>query len=174
MPACPVCETEAREGGECAVCGHRLEGGAGTRVEVEPLPGLEPTLFAGAAAEGERLPEVEPTRYVQAGDLPPDPVAVEPTLAARVNPAVEPLAGLEPTLAEPVPDDGREPAAAFACRYCRTPAPPTEIFCFRCGMRLPREAATAAEAARVPVPCRSCGTPTLGTVCIACGVRTAR
>jgi len=170
MSSCPVCENVQEGGEDCSVCGfHR--GAAAAAAEVAALEGLEPTLFGAASAEGERVPDLEPTGHAAGADLPPEQVEIEPTLLAPVAPVVEPLTGLEPTLAEAIPDDGPQPAAPLLCRYCRSPAPPTDTFCFHCGMRLPREAARRPEAAAVLVPCRSCGTPSSGEVCVACGVR---
>ena len=177
MVACPVCEHVQASGEDCEVCGKRLAGPGVEPLPVEAVPGFEPTVAAatGAAIE-EPVPGLEPTRMapVDADALPA--TDVEPTRMAPVNPPIEAVPGFEPTETEPIPGDA--PAAlpaVLVCRYCRTPAPPTDVLCERCGMRLPAYVPAAAEPVLpgdpVPVRCFSCATLNTGPerFCTGCG-----
>jgi len=175
MPVCPLCENAQDAGDSCDVCGNPFSGGGSGGAEVPPLEALEPTLFEAAEVAGEALPDLEPTAFSPGPAEPVAPVEIDPTRTAAVDVRVEAMADLEPTFEAPVPDDGpAEDAAGPVCRYCRTPAPPTDTFCHRCGMRLPSGAPRPASEAAAGAPCRSCGTPTTGEACRACGARTAR
>ena len=171
MPTCPVCENAQEGGDECAVCGRLLVGGSDPGARVEPVEGLEPTLFADSAAPAEHLEGLEPTSFDDVAVDRGDPVDVEPTLAAPVEARVEPLEDIERTGASDVPDELELEPAAAACRYCRSALPPSAVFCPRCGMRAARAAAPPAAGTAAPAVCSSCGTPAAGAVCRACGAR---
>jgi len=174
MLLCPVCEHAQEGGDECAVCGQRLEPSPLSPPEVAALEGLEPTHFDGVEGEGERLLDLEPTGFDPAPEAPAVPVELEPARAEAVSAAVTPLDDLEPTRSLPLPDDPASAPAPPACRYCRTPVPPTDAFCPRCGMRLARSAAPRPASAAPAAVCSSCGTPSTGDVCRACGARRSR
>jgi hypothetical protein len=176
MPRCPLCENEQAAGEACEVCGRPLAPAAGTPAASDTVPGLEPTRFEAVAEAGAALEGLEPTALAPAGEAAAGEAVpgLEPTGAGPVPAAApEAVEGFEPTAAGGVADDGPTPEPLVrTCRYCRTPAPPSEVLCGRCGMRLPgpprREAAPASPA---PVVCWSCGTPLAGGACPACGAR---
>ncbi len=174
MSICPVCENEQAAGDACDVCGRPFSSGGSGGASVEPLAGLEPTLFEAADAAGEPIPDMEPTGFASGPAAPVTALEIDETRVAPVDVTVDAMAELEPTLAEPVPEDASAGSAGPVCRYCRTPAAPTDTFCYRCGMRL----STASPGARgdgvAAPPCRSCGTPAPGEACPGCGARTAR
>jgi len=171
MIVCPVCEHAQESGDECAVCGQRLAGGPPAAEPAEPLEGLEPTRFAGVEGEGERLLELERTEFARAPDAPVEPLELDSERAEAVDAEAGGTDGLEPTRVEAIPADPLAPSAPLSCRYCRTPVPPTDAFCPRCGMRLPRSPSATALAEPAAAPCSSCGTPSREEVCRACGAR---
>jgi len=174
MERCPVCE-HLQEGGECDVCGFRL---ASKGQELEPferLAELEPTRLEGdASSPVAQLTELLPTAVEAAGpvSLEDDSSWVERT-AAETPPmvAIEPLE-VERTggLSSLSGSDG-ELLALAVCRYCKTPAVPDEVFCGRCGLKLPqnrerpRESTLGADRRR----CRMCGAWSGGGYCSHCG-----
>jgi hypothetical protein len=178
MVACPVCEHVQASGEDCDVCGKRLAGPGVEPLPVEPVPGFEPTVAAATeAAYAEVVPGLEPTHLAPVADVavPPAP-DLEPTRMDPVDAPAEAVPGFEATEAEPIPGDGPTPLpAVLVCRYCRTPAPPTDVLCGRCGMKLPAYLPAAAEAVLpgdpVPVRCFSCATLNTGPapVCSGCG-----
>jgi hypothetical protein len=177
MARCPVCDNEQATGEACDVCGRPFPAGAVAAAPVEPVPGLEPTRFDDVGVGGEAIDGLEPTAAapveVEDGALPAG--ELEPTRLAPVEAAAtEVVDGLEPTAVGGLPEEGPAPGRLVrACRYCRTPAPPTEAFCARCGMRLPAIPGRGAPGGRAdaPVLCFSCGTPFAGAACPACGAR---
>jgi hypothetical protein len=175
MPTCPVCENAQPSGEECDVCGRPFPRGERVPAPVEAVPGLEPTRFEAAGGAGDPLEGLEPTR-LEAGEV--DVVAIpaaemEPTRIPGVNaPATEIVEGLEPTRADGPAGDPVAASAARSCRYCRTPAPPTDAFCSRCGMRLAEVAgAVRRDEGLGAVLCPGCGTPIRGEACPSCGAR---
>jgi hypothetical protein len=159
MAICPVCEHAQDEGGECALCGKNLgapeEGAPAAR-----MPDLEPTrLEAATPARRETMTDLEPTLHE------PAPAAV----AAEEGPAP----WLERTALPPVsaPPDL---LAVAACRYCRTPASPGDVFCARCGLKLAVYSRPSAEPRQGDVRrCRFCGAAGRGSSCPSCGARLA-
>lgn len=183
MIVCPLCEHAQPAGEACDVCGRRLELAAGETAPVPALDELEPTLHAAAEApavprlEGLEPTGLEPESFSPAGLAEPEPFPdLEPTGAAPVAVDVAPAPDLEPT-AVAVPGDAPTPLPGIMlCRYCRTPALPSERRCGRCGMRLPVVAASAQEgegAGPATVHLCSCGAPVTGSACPACGARVA-
>jgi hypothetical protein len=177
MIVCPVCEHAQARGEECEVCG-KLLGAAGVAAPVARLEGLETTALSpsgGAPPPPEAIPELEPTRHGAAplvADSLPD---LERTATAPVDVSPEALPDLE-RLDAAIPGDGPTPLPLeIVCRYCRTPAVPTDRLCARCGMRLPAIAPPAprGDMAAAPRLC-SCGLPVSGALCPACGARTSR
>ncbi len=152
---CPVCD-HAQEGApECDVCGARLSAPPAAPVVASPLPGLEPTGLGGGApapAAEARAPWVESTASAPAPDGAVEPIEIDRT-------------GHE----APVP--ARPPLAAAACRYCRAPAAPGQVFCDACGMRLPSHRSDPLAAPPEAVRCRGCGTVVTGRACPGCGAR---
>lgn len=157
MVNCPVCEYAQEGGGECAVCGKRLQEVEPQGAAVTRLPDLEPTVLEGRPpAPVERISDLDPTRH-EATPAPPD----------------EPVAWLErtsPAPGPPAPDLFAQPT----CRYCRTPTSPGDVFCSRCGLKL------TVYARETPAPpsadvrrCRFCGAAGAGLACPACGARFA-
>ncbi len=170
MIVCPVCEHSQAQGAECNVCGKELVQGAAAIEYVPPVDGLEPTRHDDVDAGSERLGELEPTRHARA-DPTDDPVFdVEGTLAAPVDVVVEPVPGLEPGGGESPGDAPTAIPAFVTCRYCRTPAPPGERVCGRCGMRLPTFETAAGEEGAPPRRC-GCGAEIRGSRCPICGSR---
>jgi len=171
---CPVCEHQQPSGSECQVCGRVLEAGRGTDAPVAPLEGLESTAHAGVAVGAGTIPDLETTHHppVAAAPVPAVP-DLEPTRAEDVAaPELAPLEGLEATLA--APDEAPSPPPlTVTCRYCRTEARDGERLCARCGMRLPVLEAGRPQEPVTPAAhrCPSCGTPTTGPRCLACGGR---
>jgi hypothetical protein len=154
MPTCVVCENVQAAGAECDVCGRPFPAGEARPVPVEPLEGLEATLRPPADAVPDPMPDLEPTSTA----------AVEVTVAS--------IEGLEPTEAEGIPDDPPSPGgSAAACRYCGEAAPLGEIFCARCGMRLPIGDALPPGETPELVLCRDCSVPVRGSSCPSCGAR---
>ncbi len=156
MAICPVCEHVQEGEGECAVCGKRLADGGGQVQPVERLAELVPTRLEVAAPPTlERMSDLEPTLHAAAA------VAGE-----------EAPAWIEPTSLPPeqIP---RDLLALPVCRYCRTPAAPADVFCARCGVKLP------VHSRRPPTPaprlrrCRFCGVDGAGDACPQCGARLA-
>ena len=96
-------------------------------------------------------------------------MGLEPTEANRDPVASEPILGLETTGAEPLRWEERTPLVLDpACRYCGEPSKVGEVFCERCGMRLPVvESARSLE--RASVRCPACGSPGQGETCSGCG-----
>jgi len=182
MLTCPVCDNQQPSGEECEVCGRPFARGLAVPAPPDPVPGLEPTRFEAVAAGDDRLDGLEPTALspveADAASLPA--VELEPTRMAPVDaPATEAVAGLEPTLQDgpPLPAPGPTTTATQVCRYCRTPAPPTDAWCSRCGMRLPGMAGRGARGAPVTdgatALCFDCGTPMRGAACPSCGSKRA-
>jgi hypothetical protein len=172
---CPVCEHQQAAGSECEVCGRALAEGRGTDPPVPTLPELEATAYAPSAATGGPIPDLEVTRHAPADEAPPEPVpGLEATAAEAVGiPDLPPVEGLESTAASPADLPTLLPLAV-TCRYCRTEAREGERICARCGMRLPVVGAAPAPAeAGSARPCPSCGTPSTGPRCLACGGRVA-
>ena len=173
MTTCPLCEHQQEVGDECQVCGHSLVARVEAEVLVGAIEGLEPTLLGepGAVDEVEPLPGLEPTLQAGAGEVGADPVPdLEPTAAAPVEAAGQPVPDLEPTAAAPSGDAPTELPLFPVCRYCRTPTGPGERICGRCGMGLPIGTAPASPAGAPPRFC-SCGTPVTRSICPACGAR---
>lgn len=176
-----MCDNEQATGEACDVCGRPFPAGAAVAEPVEPVPGLEPTRFEDVPrAGGDALEGLEPTaaRPVAVEALALEATEIEPTRIAPVGGvATEALPDLEPTAAGGVADVGPEPEPLVrTCRYCRTPAPPSDAFCARCGMRLPAPPRRTAPGGREEgnrVLCFSCGTPFAGAACPACGARQA-
>ena len=155
---CPLCEHAQERGAECDACGARLaapepqpEAPTGT------LSGLETNAIDGAP--GPAIASAEPDGGAW----------LERTAAAAVAVTVEAL-DVE-RAARDRPDRDRTPAAAPACRYCRTPAAPGQQFCEGCGMRLRSYRAPAADPDPGSVRCRGCGTVMEGPRCPGCGAR---
>jgi hypothetical protein len=170
MIVCPVCEHPQAQGLECEVCGKEFVPGEGAGAWVPPVDGLEPTRHGDVDAGDERLAEIEPTRYARAQPIDDPTPGIEPTLVAPVDVPDDPVPGLERTEPE-IPGDARTAIPPFVtCRYCRTPAPPGERVCGRCGMRLPTFEATVDEAATPPRRC-GCGAEIRGPRCPVCGSR---
>lgn len=173
MITCPVCENQQPHGGECEVCGRRLDGPPPPVAPVAPMDGLEPTRAAPVDVDGERFPDLEPTRagdVFVAAERVPD---LEATAAAPVTVAAELLPDLERTAEAPIPGDAPTALpAVVVCRYCRTPATGGERLCGRCGMRLPVSSAGAPAAAPAAERICSCGLPVRGSRCPSCGART--
>jgi predicted amidophosphoribosyltransferase len=182
MVVCPLCEHPQATGEDCEVCGKRLTGPGVVPLPVEALPGFEPTVAAATgAAYADPMPGLEPTLMAPVDAVALPATEVEPTRMAPVNPPVEVVPGFEPTEAEPIPGDA--PAALPAvrvCRYCRTPAPPSDVICGGCGMKLPAfgpgPADVAASGEPAPVRCFSCATLNSGPerFCSGCGALVRR
>lgn len=187
MIACPVCEHVQPAGDECEVCGRRLaqhEPGAPAPGEqaAPRIPGLEPTLHEpGPSAPGEPVAQVEglePTLYEPGPPGPGEPEALllEGTRADPVGPVPpDPVPDLEQHRAETVPDVEELPREGpVVCRYCRTPAAPSDRFCGRCGMRISRfEPVKMALVERGEMVCPDCGAMGPGPRCRRCGGRMA-
>jgi hypothetical protein len=145
---------------ECPTCGHVFSEAA-VEASVAPLVDLEPTLVSVGDVRTEVDPDLEPTaaRGVGAVALEAFP-DLEPTVGAAVKAPAEMMDGLEPT-AVAEPDLPTEEADHVRCRYCGNEGQAEGLFCDRCGMRLPREAAVAtASVAASPFEgraCRACG-----------------
>jgi hypothetical protein len=176
MVVCPVCEHAQAQGAECEVCGKRLARGAAAIPQVSPVDGFEPTRldyeddpFTSVAALG----ELEPT-LVAPVDVAEEAIpGIEPTLHAPVDAEGFPVDGLE-RLDAAIPGDARTTLpAVIVCRYCRTPSPPGERICGRCGMRLPAFAEGPAPEVSASRRCGSCGALAAGTRCPSCGERLA-
>jgi hypothetical protein len=175
MIVCPLCEHAQPHGGDCELCGKRLDAAGAPAPSVPPLEGLEPTLHAAAAAAADGVPDLEPTGHAAVHLVAERVPDLEATRAPPVDVDAATLPDLERTEAAGLPSDGPTALPAFpTCRYCRTPALPGERVCARCGMRLPALAAPAApEVAAADVRRCSCGAPLRGPVCPVCGGRTA-
>lgn len=174
MLTCPVCEHAQQGGDECEVCGKRLAVTGGVGWQVEPIPGLEPTLAGPVEVGGERVEGLEPTRFEAAPEqaLEAGGDWMEQTAAAPVAAvATEVPPGLEGHLAAHVPDGGPDLLAPTVCRYCRTTAAPGDRFCGRCGMRIPLFDARQVAAEILGARCRDCGGDTAGGRCRRCGAR---
>ncbi len=182
MVVCPVCEHQQASGEDCEVCGKRLAGPGVEPLPVEPVPGFEPTVAAATGAAYEEIvPGLEPTRMAPVDAVALPATDIEPTRMAAVNPPTEAVPGFEPTETEPIPGDAPSALPAVrVCRYCRTPAPPSDVICGRCGMKLATYALAAAEVAMpgepVPVRCFSCATLNTGPerFCSGCGALVRR
>jgi len=183
MIICPVCEHQQVQGDECDNCGKKLVARPQAAVPTAPIPELEMTQVArkGLPVQAETIAELELTTLPSGPDLPQQPVPELEQTRMRAGPDLPPehLADLDTGRAQ---DDGARtvvPQDVVVCRYCRTPNPPTNAMCDRCGMRLQKLSAAAprAEASQLEegwVLCRDCGTPTeKGKSCRACGARAA-
>ena len=175
MIVCPVCEHAQASGAECDVCGRRLVFGPAGIPAVAPFDGLEQTRADAVDAPEATMPELERTHHAPVEVVEERVPDVEPTHAAPVDASGEEVPGVERTEVEGIPDDG--PTAlpeTVTCRYCRTPAQPSERVCGRCGMRLPvleQVLEILGEGASALHPCPSCGLPASGARCPACGGR---
>lgn len=182
MVVCPVCEHQQASGEDCEVCGKRLAGPGVVPLPVEPLAGLEPTAAdATGDAYEDLMPGLEPTRMAPADAIVLPATEIEPTRMAPVDAPIETVPGFEPTETEPIPGDVTAALPAVqVCRYCRTPAPPSDVICGRCGMKLQLFAPAAPEATMpgepVPVRCFSCATLNTGPerFCSGCGALVRR
>lgn len=171
MIVCPVCEHAQAQGAECEVCGKKLLRGPAAIPFVPPVEGLEPTRHADVDAGAPYLPELEPTRHAAIDSAPGTAMELEPGRAAPVDVADDPVPGLEHG-GEAIPGDAPTAVPAIViCRYCRTPAPPGERVCGRCGMRLPVFERPPEE--EVAGRRCSCGTVVTGVLCPTCGARVA-
>jgi hypothetical protein len=174
MAICPVCEHAQQGGDECEVCGKRLVTTGGAAWQVEPVPGLEPTLAGPVEVAAERVEGLEPTRFDAALEQPAETSGawMEQTAAAPVAAVdTEVPPGLEGHLAAPIPDGGPDLLAPTVCRYCRTTAAPGDRFCVRCGMRIPLFDARQVAAEILGSRCRECGAEGAGARCSRCGAR---
>jgi hypothetical protein len=175
MPTCVLCENVQPGGEACEVCGRPFPRGEAVAAEVARLAEFEPTALAAASVEPApiRMEGLEPTASPGGGGVPPEPVdGLERTAAAAVAVVAEPLPDLEATAEAPVPGDAAPAGLGAACRYCRTPAAPGQVFCARCGMRLPAGDASRERAGEGPgEACWQCGAPALRDTCPSCGAR---
>jgi hypothetical protein len=174
MLTCPVCEHAQQGGDECEVCGKRLVTGGGAAWQVEPVPGLEPTLAGPVQIAAERVEGLEPTRFEVALEPAAEATGewMERTAAEAVAAvATEVPPGLEGHLAAPIPEGGPDRLAPTVCRYCRTTAAPGDRFCTRCGMRIPLFDARQVAAEVLGGRCRECGAEGVGARCRRCGSR---
>lgn len=175
MPSCPVCENLQPSGEECDVCGHVFGRDPATAAPDDQVPGLEPTHFEAVAEGGARIDDLEPTAQPPVDPEPLPAVELEATRLAPVEaPETEAVEGLEPTLSDEAGlDEGTPLPTVQVCRYCRTPAPPTDAYCSRCGMHLPGLPGAARTGGRgagdATVLCFGCGTPMRGDTCPGCG-----
>lgn len=156
MAICPVCEHAQDGGDECALCGRPLPAAQVPDEPVVRLADLEPTRLATAAT-----PEAE----VVAGL---EPTAREALAAAPVEPA--PWIERTSAPSERAPFDL---LALATCRYCRTPAPPGDVFCARCGLKLETHGRERPVPAARVRRCRFCGASGAGDLCPSCGARLA-
>lgn len=171
MPRCALCDSTQASGESCDVCGRPFPAAEAVPVPVEPLPGLEATLYEPAAdVSWERLADLEPTAVPAAGV--PEVGTVEGFSPTAEGPVEVDVAPLEvERVGEDAPLDPPEAPAAPACRYCRTPSAPGQRLCAVCGMRLPLVRSPVGEAGAEVAPCRDCGIPFAGARCPACGAR---
>lgn len=149
MITCPVCEHTQAQGHECENCGHRLSAPPAVSGDVQRLPDLEATPYAGGGAEvsPERVPELEQTRFRSGPDLPPVAFPeMERTVSGGAGEVDVPMiADLDTGRSE---DDGirtAAPSGPVTCRYCHHVQEEGSL-CDRCGMRLPYTATPAIPA----------------------------
>ena len=156
MTTCPLCEHQQEVGDECQVCGHSLVARVEAEVLVGAIEGLEPTLLGepGAVDEVEPLPGLEPTLQAGAGEVGADPVPdLEPTAAAPSGdaPTELPLFPVcrycrTPTgpgericgrcgMGLPIGTAPASPAGAPP-RFCSCGTPVTRSICPACGARI--------------------------------------
>jgi ribosomal protein L40E len=157
MAICPVCEHAQESGGDCDVCGWRLLDSGALDEPAPTLADLEPTRHqVGRGWNAERMDDLEPTVHAAAGGAAPREVHT-PWLERTC------------TAAEDAPP--RDLLAAAICRYCRTPSPPGQVFCSRCGLKLTPYSGEPLPPAGSLRRCRMCGAGGEGEVCPACGAR---
>lgn len=154
MAICPLCEHVQEGGWECAVCGKRFADGGEPAQPVERLEELVPT----------RLEATAPPTLEQMSDLEPTFHAAAAVAGEEAPPWIEPTS-------LPAEQLSRDLLALPACRSCRMPAAPGDVFCARCGLKLP----VPSRPPQTPAPrlrrCRSCGLVGAGDACPGCGAR---
>lgn len=139
MVVCPVCENVQPPAEACDVCGRALAPQADRSDAAPALASLEPTRHADAAADAAYLEDLEPTLLEPAPAVADDAGAadwVERTPLDAAGEASPSAIDVEPTRFASAPDAPRDPFALAVCRYCRTSAPPGDVFCSRCGVKL--------------------------------------
>lgn len=179
MIQCPVCEHQQPAADECEVCGKRLAAPVVSNAPISTMLELEQTALVrpGLPVQAQPMPELEQTRAARVGEVAVAGIAeLERTHVDAVpEVAVLPVLDLDTGRAE---DDGvrtQLPVGKVVCRYCRNEQASGAI-CERCGMRLPKVAATPV----VMLPgdeeytlCSDCGTRGLvGKRCPGCGATT--
>ncbi len=144
---------------------------------VAPLADFEPTLISVGEVQSEVDPDLEPTANASVGSVASEAF---PDLEATAMQSValsggEAMLDLERTaqIEDDLPSLASE---GIRCRYCGNEGQVEGLFCDRCGMRLPRGAASAAaEPPNLNVGrlCRSCGSRDFSPAgrCMDCGVQ---
>lgn len=183
MIVCPVCEHQQAQGNACDNCGKVLTVVKGAEeAPVTTLVELERTAIANPklAVAAEAMPELELTKMKVGPDLPAQqlPELDRHQIASAGPVAVEAMPDMDRGREQ---DDGERTQLSdqIVCRYCRN-VQASGVLCDKCGMRLPKPAATAAAASKgkvdpdavVLVLC-GCGAKAVaGRRCGSCGAKT--
>lgn len=181
---CPLCETENDpDAPECLGCGKVFVASLVGEVDVQPVAGLEQTLFdplESATGEVEPIPELEQTMVARRGlRVQEERVeGVEPT-AQQEDPSVPSFwsaTALATDSGRDVDEDARTPAPldTGVCPWCQ--APSTALVCDGCGRRRSRYLTAPAQRERAQgsddtVLCPACfARVEPGPRCVECGV----
>ena len=177
MPACPVCETENPANAvECARCGRVLRSAADVPGFAPPIEGFEPTLQEPARVDVEQVPGLEPTQVASPGlRVTAERLAVERTPHESNGAPVQWVPGqMEIERGREAHSGERTPAPAESdrCPWCG--AISQSAVCDTCGRARARSlAASERDAARAGdfVLCPACLARVFpGVRCVECGV----